>query len=234
MKKSEKVIQILKDNRDFIAKIMDVDFSDKNVYVFDFTENNSELYSLDLDDTNAFSEYVFNTLKKEKKGVGVGGYGEDRLIYKRSKHFDGEGEPRSIHLGMDIWINENTPVFAPLPGIIHSFKNKSTFGDYGPTIIIEHLIEKVTFYTLYGHLSLDSITGLEKGKLIRRGDEIARVGNQLVNGNWPPHLHFQIITDMLGNEGDFPGVAPPSAKEYFMDLCIDPNLILKIKVLPRI
>jgi len=234
MKKSEKVIQILKDNRDFIAKIMDVDFSDKNVYVFDFTENNSELYSLDLDDTNAFSEYVFNTLKKEKKGVGVGGYGEDRLIYKRSKHFDGEGEPRSIHLGMDIWINENTPVFAPLPGIIHSFKNNSTFGDYGPTIIIEHLIEKVTFYTLYGHLSLDSITGLEKGKLIRRGDEIARVGNQLVNGNWPPHLHFQIITDMLGNEGDFPGVAPPSAKEYFMDLCIDPNLILKIKVLPRI
>jgi len=234
MKKSEKVIQILKDNRDFIAKIMDVDFSDKNVYVFDFTENNSELYSLDLDDTNAFTEYVFNTLKKEKKGVGVGGYGEDRLIYKRSKHFDGEGEPRSIHLGMDIWINENTPVFAPLPGIIHSFKNNSTFGDYGPTIIIEHLIEKVTFYTLYGHLSLDSITGLEKGKLIRRGDEIARVGNQLVNGNWPPHLHFQIITDMLGNEGDFPGVAPPSAKEYFMDLCIDPNLILKIKVLPRI
>jgi murein DD-endopeptidase MepM/ murein hydrolase activator NlpD len=234
MKKSEKVIQILKDNRDFIAKIMDVDFSDKNVYVFDFTENNSELYSLDLDDTNAFTEYVFNTLKKEKKGVGVGGYGEDRLIYKRSKHFDGEGEPRSIHLGMDIWINENTPVFAPLPGIIHSFKNNSTFGDYGPTIIIEHLIEKVTFYTLYGHLSLDSITGLEKGKLVRRGDEIARVGNQLVNGNWPPHLHFQIITDMLGNEGDFPGVAPPSAKEYFMDLCIDPNLILKIKVLPRI
>lgn len=228
MKKSGKVIQILKDNRDFIAKIMDVDFSDKNVYVFDFTENNSELYPLDLDNTNAFSEYIFNTLKEEQKGVGVGGYGEDRLIYKRSKHFDGEGEPRSIHLGIDIWVKENTPVFAPLPGIIHSFKNNTTFGDYGPTIIIEHLIEKVTFYTLYGHLSLDSITGLEKGKLVRRGDEIARVGDQVVNGNWPPHLHFQIITDMLGNEGDFPGVAPPSAKEYFMDLCIDPNLILKI------
>ncbi|MFP4023811.1 MAG: peptidoglycan DD-metalloendopeptidase family protein [Thiohalospira sp.] len=231
MKKSAKVIQILKANRDFIYKIMDIDFSDDNVFVFDFSENNRELYEIDLNDTNAFNEYVFNKLKEEQKGVGVGGYGEDRLVYKRSKHFDGEGEPRSIHLGTDIWVKELTPVYAPLPGIIHSFRNNATFGDYGPTIIMEHLIEGVTFYTLYGHLSLDSITGLEKGKLIRRGDEIARIGDQAVNGNWPPHLHFQIITDMLGNEGDFPGVAPPSAKDYFMDLCIDPNLILKIEVM---
>lgn len=228
MSQSSKVIQILKDNRDFIAKIMDVDFSDDNVFVFNFTENNSELYQLDLDNTNAFSEYVIKKLKEEKKGVGVGGYGEDRLIYKRSKHFDGKGEPRSIHLGTDIWIKEETQVFAPLPGIVHSFKNNTTFGDYGPTIILEHLIEGVTFYTLYGHLSLDSITNLEKNKLVRRGDPIAKVGDHVVNGNWPPHLHFQIITDMLGNEGDFPGVAPPSAKEYFLDLCVDPNLILKI------
>lgn len=231
MDKAGHIVKILNENRDFIAKIIDTELSDKNVHVFDLSDKNMELYNIDLDSTEAFTEYIFDTIKKEKKKVGVGGYFEDRLIYKRSKHFDNGGEPRSIHLGIDIWIKEGTPICSPLPGIIHSFKNNATFGDYGPTLILEHLIEGETFYTLYGHLSLESIQDKEKGQQVRRGDIIANIGNESVNGNWPPHLHFQIITDMLGNEGDFPGVAPPSAKEYFNKLCINPNLILKINKL---
>ena len=231
MEKSDHIIKILRENRDFFARVVDVEFTDKNVYVFDFTENNQELFEIDLDDTNALTAYVFNKLKNEKKKVGVGGYFEDRLIYKRSKHFDNDGEPRSIHLGIDIWLEAETPIYSPLPGVIHSFKNNEAFGDYGPTLILEHLIEGETFYTLYGHLSLDSIQDKEKGQQVRRGDVIAKMGDESVNGNWPPHLHFQVVTDMLGNNGDFPGVAPPSAKEYFHKLCVDPNLILKIKKL---
>jgi len=98
-------------------------------------------------------------------------------------------------------------------------------------LILEHLIEGETFYTLYGHLSESSITDKVEGEQVRRGDLIATLGNETENGHWPPHLHFQVITDMLNNKGDFPGVAPPSAKEYFHRLCIDPNLILKIKKL---
>ncbi|MFC2104942.1 peptidoglycan DD-metalloendopeptidase family protein, partial [Bacteroidota bacterium] len=155
----------------------------------------------------------------------------DRLIYKRSSLFDGDEEPRSIHLGIDIWLEAGTPIYSPLPGIIHSFKRNNEFGDYGPTLILEHLIEGETFYTLYGHLSLESIENKEKGLQVRRGDTIAHIGDENVNGNWPPHLHFQVITDLLGNEGDFPGVAPSSAKEYFQKLCVDPNYILKINSL---
>lgn len=231
MDKSEHIIKILKENRDFIARVVDIEFSDKNVHVFDFSDKNNDLYDIDLNSTEALTDYVLKTLKKEKKEVGVGGYMEDRLIYKRSKHFDNDGEPRSIHLGIDIWIEAGMPIYSPLPGVIHSFKNNETFGDYGPTLILEHLIEGETFYTLYGHLSSDSIQNKEKGQQVRRGDIIAKIGTDTVNGGWPPHLHFQLITDMLGNEGDFQGVAPPSAKEYFHKLCIDPNYILKIKKL---
>lgn len=231
MNKTDHIIKILKENRDFFSRVVDIEFSDKNVHVFDFSEKNQDLLEIDMDDTQALTDYVFKTLKKEKKKVGVGGYFEDRLIYKRSKHFDNDGEPRSIHLGIDIWVEAGTPIYSPLPGVIHSFKNNETFGDYGPTLILEHLIEGKTFYTLYGHLSLDSIQDKEKGQQLRRGDMIANIGDENVNGNWPPHLHFQVITDMLGNEGDFPGVAPASAIDYFHKLCINPNYILKIKKL---
>lgn len=233
MNKSDRIIKILKNNRDFLSRVVDVELTDRNVYVFDFTEANLELYDVDLDSTEAFSKYVFEKLRKEKKKVGVGGYLEDRLIYKRSKHFDNNGEPRSIHLGIDLWQEEGTEIYSPLPGVVHSFKNNDTFGDYGPTLILEHLIEGETFYTLYGHLSQDSISDKEIGKQIRRGDLIAKMGNEHVNGNWPPHLHFQIITDMKGNKGDFAGVAPPSAVEYYKELCLDPNLILKINKLNK-
>lgn len=233
MDKANHIIQILKENRDFIAKIVDIELNAKNVFIFDLSDQNMELYDIDLDSTEAFNEYIFTKLKKEKKKVGVGGYFEDRLVYKRSKHFDNDGEPRTIHLGIDIWTEAGTPVYSPLPGVVHSFKNNETFGDYGPTLIIEHLIEGETFYTLYGHLSIDSIQDKEVGQQVRRGDTIAYLGDADVNGNWPPHLHFQVITDMLGNKGDFPGVAPPSAKEYYHKLCLDPNLILKIDKLKK-
>ena len=38
---------------------------------------------------------------------------------------------------------------------------------------------------------------------------IARIGTTAENGGWPPHLHFQLITDLLDRHGDFPGVADP-------------------------
>lgn len=233
MSKTDQVVHILKGNRDFFAKIMDVELSDENVHVFDFSDKNLDLYKIDIDNTEVFTNYIFSTLKNNHKKIGVGGYLEDRIIYQRSKHFDNEGEPRSIHLGVDLWIDAGTPVYSPLPGVIHSFKVNDAFGDYGPTLILEHLIDGVVFYTLYGHLSLISLKDKKKGQQLRRGDVIASVGDEKINGNWPPHLHFQIITDLLGNEGDFPGVAPSSAKEYFHHLCIDPNLILRINALKK-
>jgi 4-aminobutyrate aminotransferase-like enzyme len=84
------------------------------------------------------------------------------------------------------------------------------------------------FYTLYGHLSRNSLAGLRQGKVLKKGEKVGWIGTSSENGGWPPHLHLQIITDLLGLTGDFPGVALPGQRELWLSLCPDPNLILDI------
>ncbi|MFO7683285.1 MAG: aminotransferase class III-fold pyridoxal phosphate-dependent enzyme, partial [Chloroflexota bacterium] len=120
-------------------------------------------------------------------------------------------------------------VYAPLPGKIHSFHDNNLPLDYGPTLILAHETDEgVPFYTLYGHLSRKSMADWTVGKRIAAGEQIATVGAMHENGGWPPHLHFQIMLDMLGKEGDFIGVAPASQREVWKSICPDPNLILGI------
>ncbi|TAL44828.1 MAG: peptidase M23 [Chitinophagaceae bacterium] len=208
----------------------------------DFTENNKELTTEILNDTNKYSDYIFNKLKQANAKYGIGGYAEHRTVYSRSKLFgpskvspptgggDLEGaEPRRLHLGTDIWGPANTPVMAPLNGIIHSFAFNDNFGDYGTTIILTHQLEGVSFHTLHGHLSLNSIKNLQEGNLVRKGDVFAEFGMQFENGHWPPHLHFQVIIDLEGWNGDYPGVCKFSEKEEWLQNCPDPDLILRMK-----
>jgi len=210
--------------------VVPFDLNNERTVIFDFSENNEELREIDFTDTTAFGRYVDQRLQRNNTTVGLGGYNENRVLYCRSALFSGqEGqEPRTVHLGIDIWAPAGTPVFAPLPGKIHSFRDNNQFGDYGPTIILEHEIDGVTFYTLYGHLRRSSLARLRKGMSIAQGAAIAELGSEEENGSWPPHVHFQIITDMQGREGDFPGVATMSQREEFLELCPDPNLILQV------
>jgi hypothetical protein len=46
------------------------------------------------------------------------------------------------------------------------------------------------------------------------------------NGNWPSHLHFQIILDLQDWQGDYPGVCKYSERQLWLDNCPDPDLIL--------
>ena len=221
-----------------MPKIIDI-----NSYVWlDFTAKNQELETLDLENTAQFSEYVFNKIAALGAKIGIGGYMEHRVIYRRSEHFSGgqtfgqtKSEPRCIHLGIDLWAEAETPIYAPFDAVVHSFQNNDAFGDYGPTIILEHnqtfdFTPNKTLYTLYGHLSLDSLNGLFEGKYIKKGEKIAKIGNFPTNGDWPPHLHFQVMTDMMGMKGDFAGVCTLSEKEKYQQICLDPNLILGLNI----
>jgi len=228
MERSQKIRQVLEKNRDHIAPLMKLGVSQKDFIELDFTKSNASLKDLDISDTSQFVGFMDRWLEDYSK-VGIGGYGEDRFIYQRSPLFEGEKEARSIHLGIDIWVPAGTRVYAPLEAVVHSFDNNDQYGDYGATIILEHQLEGERFYTLYGHLGASSLKGLEKRQTIPRHTHFATIGPPEENGQWPPHLHFQLITDMLDKEGDFYGVAPPSQKEYFMNLCPDPRMILKIK-----
>jgi peptidoglycan LD-endopeptidase LytH len=137
-----------------------------------------------------------------------------------------EGAPRRLHLGIDIWGKPYTPVMSPCDAVIHSFAFNDDFGDYGATIILSHNLDGVTFHTLYGHLSLNSIKNLREGGNVKTGDVIGEFGIPMENGQWPPHLHFQVIDDMDDWKGDYPGVCKYSEKEMYLDNCPDPDLIL--------
>src|SRR6185369_7268152 len=62
----------------------------------------------------------------------------------------------------------------------------------------------------------------------RAGDQIATLGSAAVNVGWTPHLHLQIIVDLLGLGTDFPGVARPTQRAVWTALCPDPNLITRV------
>lgn len=189
--------------------------------------------SLDLDilkDPEKHHAQLQDFLKERQANVAYGGYLEQRKLYDRSDYFQAThpDDKRNIHLGIDLWCNAGTSVIAPLDGAIHSFQENTNFGDYGPTIILKHKVKNFTFHTLYGHLSKTSLEGLVIGKKIKAGEQIATLGQPFENGEYAPHLHFQIIIDMQGNKGDYPGVCSKNTLEFYKQNCPDPNLLLKI------
>lgn len=225
---AKEVEQVLRAHQNEFHPLLTLDTT--NPFVFDITQNNKELLTIDMGNAEAFSKYIFEKLQQHKTAVGVGKYNEHRTMYKWSSLFSGKDELRTVHLGIDIWVAAGTALFAPLDGKVHSFQNNKGAGDYGPTIILEHTLNEITFYTLYGHLSLESLDSLFVGKTLKKGDALAFVGEYPINGNYPPHVHFQVMVDMLGKKGDFPGVASLTTREHYLGICIDPNLILQLPI----
>ena len=206
----------------------EIDYSD---YVtFDLSAPTTDKLNLPLTDANAFEDFVENHLTKNNAKAAYGGYLEHRNLYQRSTVFkDVNIEERNIHIGLDLWIKAGTPVLAAFEGTIHSFQNNTALGDYGPAIILEHEIDGLRFYTLYGHLSLESLDGKTEGAAVKKGEIIGQLGAAPINGDYAPHLHFQIIKDMQGKRGDYPGVCSQSELEFYKTNCPDPNLLLKIR-----
>lgn len=196
-----------------------------------------------------------------KLKTAIGRYDETRPFYTSDAYaVEGNDGPqwRTAHIGLDIFLPPGTPVFAPLDGRVHSFQNNAAERDYGPTIILEHRVElppgplkgesspdagspfgglggeaTLTFYTLYGHLTEGSLDGLFVGKEFRSGEKLCEIGPMPINGNWSPHLHFQVMLDDLGMVGDFPGVAFPEKRAIWTSLCPDPMLLLTGQFSPK-
>lgn len=190
--------------------------------VMDFTAANAELTDEIINNIDLLSSYVSTHLAKANARYGIGGYNEHRTVYSRSEVFDDAKEPRRLHLGLDIWGEAGTPVFAIADGVVHSFAFNNRSGDYGATIILQHEIEGEILHSLYGHLSLKDIEGLKKGDKVVKGDLIAHFGLPAENGNWPPHLHLQLIKDMSIWEGDYPGVCRFSERKQWLQNSLDP------------
>jgi murein DD-endopeptidase MepM/ murein hydrolase activator NlpD len=205
-----------------------IDFSD---YVsIDLSLHNKALQNFDVSCSQSWIGYIDQYLQSRNKSIAFGGYLESRSIYNRSDHFNANNtlENRNIHLGMDLWCAAETPVLAAFDGVVHSFKDNTNYGDYGPTLVLKHCIDTVEFYTLYGHLSRSSIKGLNKNTQISKNQCIGYLGNSTVNGDYAPHLHFQIMKDIEDYEGDYPGVCSQNNLAFYSANCPDPNLVLKL------
>jgi murein DD-endopeptidase MepM/ murein hydrolase activator NlpD len=210
-----------------IGKVVDFDADHDRLYHFDLTAANKELTAEVINRPSMFSQLINEKLTNNNCRYGIGGYMEHRTIYAFSSHFDTDDEPRRLHLGVDIWCDAGTPVYAPLDGIVHSYQDNNNIGDYGPTIILQHDLDGLTLYSLYGHLSRTSLEGISTGKPVFKNQQIATFGNSNENGHWPPHLHFQLMFDMEGKQGDYPGVGKFSEKDIWQKNIPDPGLILK-------
>lgn len=218
---------VISKNRLNIQPVVAFDAKMDSLLPLDFTAKNTELSNEMLLDTDLFSNWINAQLSAKNARYGIGGYNEHRTIYSRSAHFDTIEEPRRLHLGVDIWGPVATPIYNFFDATVHSFANNNNFGDYGATIILAYEIEGFSFHALYGHLNLAALTGLSKGMFIAAGSKIAEFGAKEENGFWPPHLHFQLVKDMQGLRGDFPGVCKFSESAKYLANCPDPNLILK-------
>lgn len=195
----------------------------------DLSVHNQDLRKVDTSSSEAIQVYIENELKSNNAKIAYGGYLEERNIYRRSEYFaksESQDKERNIHLGIDLWCEAGTAVFAPLDGMIHSFADNQEHGDYGPTIILEHELDGAKFFTLYGHLSRASLLSLEVGQLFDKGEKIAELGTSEVNGDYAPHLHFQIILDMGDYWGDFPGVCSKEDLEKFKEISPNPRIFV--------
>ena len=217
----------IQEHPEFVSNVIACNNSDR-FFHFNFTDTNRQLSTVDVADTEVFNKYIDSMLAQNNCRFGIGGYMEHRTIYKRSDLFDTEDEPRRLHLGVDIWAPANTAVYSPLAGRLHSFQDNNHFGDYGPTIILEHNLDGLMLYTLYGHLSRQSMEGLQTGSKIESGQKIAELGHADENGSWPPHLHFQLMFDLQGRAGDYPGVGKLLDKAILEENIPDPQIILQI------
>jgi murein DD-endopeptidase MepM/ murein hydrolase activator NlpD len=223
---STNLARIIKKNEKEFHPLIKFDAKKDRFHLFDFSEQSKLIPTKEIiAETLSFSEWVNDTLISSNATYGIGGYKENRVLYRRSDLFGGE-ESRSVHLGIDIWGPAGTPVYAPMGGMVHSFKFNDQFGDYGATIILLHQLETISFYTLYGHLSLADLAQTQEGAYINRGQVIGHFGPPEENGHWPPHLHFQVIENMEFKEGDYPGVCKPSETPYYFLNCPDPTPML--------
>lgn len=211
------------------TKVIDSTINLSKYIPLDLSVTNQELVQTKPENAAEFENFISNYLEKNNAQVAFGGYIEGRTLYQRSTIFKNDSIPeRNIHIGLDLWTKVDTAVLAPLLGKVHSFKNNIGMGDYGPTIILEHIVENEKFYTLYGHLSLESIENLSVGKVFNKGEKIGTLGNSTVNGDYAPHVHFQIIKNIEEYYGDYPGVCNTNDLNFYIENCPDPNLLLKI------
>lgn len=213
--KEQQAQLLIIENAEDIQDYAPVDLSETNLKAKHINPSNHEELQAYLDHLNT----------KNNSKVLYGGYLEKRNLYANSALFNSKSI-RNIHLGLDLWAAAGTKIKAPLDAVLYAAHYNEGVGNYGGTIILKHQFNEITFFSLYGHLSKDSLN-LNVGQSIKKNEFFCRLGNALENGNYVPHLHFQWIINLEVNAKDYPGVCSENQIKFFAKNSPKPELIFK-------
>ena len=229
---SERVIAWLRANSGSFASVLELDLHREPCLVLDLGTTSPLLNARDADNTEpALTARVRRAMRDAGVRVAAGRYDELRPPYSTVADA-GDLDPRSVHLGVDLFVEPGMMVHAPVAGVVHDAGESRSALGYGPTVVLRHQTSDGTpFFTLYGHLDPDALSLCPRGRSVAPGAQLGRVGTRDVNGGWTPHLHFQVIIDLLELGRRFPGVGHSSQRTAWRALSPDPNLILGIPVL---
>ncbi len=214
-----------------IASIVPIDLKTSPLYYSDWSISAQDFIPPEqYDDAAAFTERIWSRMRAAGAVAAIGGYNHTRPRYGGALFQAEQGESRTVHIGVDVFMDAGTALYAPLDGVVHSVAFNDAKFDYGPCIVLAHRPSAAAppFFTLYGHVDTASIQELQAGQVVRAGERIARMGNFPENGDWPPHVHLQLILDMLDKHGDFNGSCKPSQRAVWLSLCPNANLLAQI------
>ncbi len=224
-----------KNHQQIVDWLSSADNQPVNMFDVDLKSSPRRVLPLNNIIENARVEHYQDLLTNDDKANSIayliGRYAEDRNVYTADQFASVvTPEHRTMHLGLDIFVDAGAALYAPLPGRVYALDDNAIPQGFGPTIMLEHDTgdNDVKFYTLYGHLSHSAFDLLEQGQEVEAGQLIGHIGEYQVNGNWVPHLHFQIMTDMLGLKAGYNGVGEKSLWPVWSEICPDPNLITQL------
>lgn len=223
---SLRVTATLQNNSSAIQSIVPEPFASIPPQWIDFERDYTTEHNINLSQPEELEIFINDRLFNQPGKFIVGGYDTDRTVYQ-SDLFLEDTNPRDVHLAYDIWLPPETPLHSPLPAMVYGLHNNNHHLDYGPTVILQHIVNSVTFWSLYGHLQTRILEHLSVGQHLAAGDVFGWIGYPYENIGWAPHTHAQIITDLLGNTVDFPGLCSVTDRTFFTTICPDPGLLFK-------
>jgi murein DD-endopeptidase MepM/ murein hydrolase activator NlpD len=231
---AERVIEWLIRNVRSFGSIFEFDVRREPCLVLDLGATSPLLNAPDADNSEpALTTRIHRAMQDAGVRLAAGRYDELRPPYSKGTDADTDAaDPRSVHLGVDLFVEAGMMVHAPLAGVVHEAGASDAPLGFGPSVLLSHQTDDGTrFFTRYAHLDRTALTLCAPGRAIAPGAQLGRIGTPDVNGGWTPHLHVQLITDLLGLGRRFPGVGRLSQRHAWRLLSPNPNLVLGIPVL---
>jgi 4-aminobutyrate aminotransferase-like enzyme/Ser/Thr protein kinase RdoA (MazF antagonist) len=164
-------------------------------------------------------------MTKDGIDLGIGPWGEDRPVYTADAFAStlSKGQRRSLHLGLDLFLDAGANVRTPLPGKVVDIYVSGLPLDYGHAILLEHSpAPGIVFFSLWGHLSAASAKAVKIGDELKAGAVVGQMGPNTENGGWQPHVHLQLIAYRPDKAADVIGAGEPGYAEVWAELFPNP------------